>query len=228
MTTLTHPDKPAEQIVSIEYQKRGLKWVPFGVCTDHGTYDFELTADGELMWHQSGWGGSHDKHECGHYCGAPKDLCSKLWVDKSKVQVYVDKKIATREEVRACGTLLIDEPLNGNPFEDTSESSSGFEYCIQCDGYNDRDSTCRHLKYEEGNGYTLGCGSTEIDYSETHESLYRLLRMLPHEVVVKMLKTFQGKTHRKHAWNIYTMDSMLGGDCNLEFPSFSIYCEPLG
>lgn len=213
-------DKP-DPILVIEYHRHGKAWYPHAVISAGGTYDFDYVLNGYVVQHCSASGDDCAPYELSKYCDAP-ELCCKLW-HAGGVTLAYEGKPATAEIVRSLGYKIIAEPIGGNPFDHANEDKS--EYCAVCGGDWASENTCRHLHYEEGNGFTVGCGSSEVNFGETQASLCLLLRMLRPSAVDDLLKSLRAKD----MWSQFS-DSMLGGDCNLYIKPHGpdIYCEPFG
>ncbi len=172
-------DIDGKPITVIEYHKTKSGWKPFSVIAGSTCYDFEFCQqDGVLAEHCSGFGGDIGKiHELAKFCDAPK-LCAKIWYDHAQCKITYDGQPVSDKDARALGYQVIAVPLAGNPFDDPAVVEDDVEYCVQCGDYHPSESMCGHVLYEEGCGWSLGCGASEVDFSETQASLYRLLRML--------------------------------------------------
>jgi hypothetical protein len=193
----SHGGQPV-RIVAIEYQREKSGWKPFQVVTDGGSiYDFDwCEQDGMLAHHMSGFGGDWGKvYTVTKYCAAPK-LCSKLWYDHSRMTLKTSEgKPLDDKQARALGVQVIAEPIDGNPFDDGDAIEDKTEYCEQCRARHPDDNMCRHVQWQEdGGGWALGCGASDVDFGETQASLYRLLRMLPKTIVHTMLTRALSRT----------------------------------
>ncbi len=179
-----------EPVVLIEYQKHRAGWKPHSVVAGGSYYDFDwCAADGVLAYHNSGGGGSTGEvYELGAYCDAPK-LCAKLWYDRDRVKLTHEGRPIADKEARALGYQVIREPLDRNPFDDLDADEDGTTWCVQCRARHPDGRMCNHVVWNDGgNGYCLGCGAEDVDFSAAQVSLYRLLRMLPAAGVEKVLR----------------------------------------
>jgi hypothetical protein len=214
-----------EPIMAIYYYEEEGKWIPHSVITQSRTYDFTLCVGGELVYHNSGSGNYDGKIDLYQHEG--KDLVCKIWYDHKQASLTHNKQPLADTEAGQLGYQIIPFPLGGNPFEmdNAQEDEAGIVYCTQCKGYHPESSICHHVKHEDGNGLTLGCGAAEVNFSETQVSLYRLLRLLSPEAVEILKKNLSSPD-----FHAQFSDSMLGGDCNLNFSPqwLDIYCESLG
>ena len=74
-----------------------------------------------------------------------------------------------------------------NPLKDTTSSDSiHYHWCSICKEYYTSEGPCHHTKYEEGNGFTLGCGGEGVDIAEARASVHHLLRLLPPDTVQRI------------------------------------------
>lgn len=224
-----------EPIVFIEYQLHKDKWYPRSVETTLSTYDFDLTVDGDLIYHESGGGDNTGNRQL--YCGEPStEITSTVWYDPEHVAIFIGKKqvtVESQDEAKSLGTMIVSKPIlytkthHGNPFEwDIARSvEEGVLYCQQCKGNVPGDEPCRHIKFEECVGWTLGCGAPECNYHKAQTSLYRLLRLLPDKAIQNLADSLASPS-----LFIQTIDSMLGGNHQLTISPCgpTIYCEPLG
>lgn len=235
----TRPSDEPEEIICIEYHKRGKQWLPFNVLTPVSQYDFEHCVLGQLAHHESGGGSFCSDYSFSSFCAAPK-ICARLWFNREKFKPHKylpgtngKSVLATDDDLRAMGYQIIPEPLalvKGifNPFEHPDALDSDTEYCSECEGRHPTESICRHIHFEEGCGFYLGCGAPEVDFGKAQASLYRLLRMLPTSTVENLRIILGSKDYSAGRFS----DSMLGGDCNWDVhggrQTVNIYCEPLG
>lgn len=185
--TETMLSEDGDQILVIEYRDEGDDgWKPFSVITKSDTYDCQwCPGTSDLVSHSSGSGMRDGRHELSTFCH-PENVCCKLWLAPG-IKLVHEKKVITTEAGRLLGYEVVDEPLNGNPFDDAITGDSA-EYCSQCKSYVRNDSwgsgiQCNHLKWEDECGYSLGCGADSIDFSEVQSSLYDLLNLLPAKAV---------------------------------------------
>lgn len=222
---LSTTEKP-EHILAIYYYQEDKQWIPHAVITNTSHYDFTLCVEGELVYHNSGSGSYEGKLELYKHDDAPNLTC-KIWYDHKRAHLSHEKQPLADTEAGNLGYQIIPSPIGGNPFDlpNAQEDEAGIVYCSQCKGYHPESSACRHIKHEEGNGMTLGCGASELDFAETQTSLYRLLQLLSPDAIEILKKNLSSP-------DFYTQfsDSMLGGDCNLKVGPhwLDIYCEPLG
>lgn len=221
----------AEPIVFIEYEKTRHGWLPCSVLTTYSGYDFDWCHNrGILCYHESS-GGLNDSVELGEFV-EPKGIVAKIWYDRERLKLLFKGKEVDQAKARELGYQLLRSPLlrkdGSNPFDWGIAQDSPTEYCLQCCDRYPSESTCHHIHYQDGVGFSLGCGAQDLDFEETRRSLYLLLRMLPLKHVRELSAWFAGPDD---FWT-QSIDSMLGGNFTLYFRgprrSLSLYCEPFG
>jgi hypothetical protein len=218
---LRHP------IMAIEYQKRKTGWKPSAVLTAQELYEFDWCGhSAQLVWQSVGGGflegGCLEIRD--YQCAKP---ARKIWLAPG-VQISLDKKTVTREEARLLGNQIIKHPLAGNPFDSPAATGGETEYCEECGSMTnvseDGEMACKHIQFEEGgSGYSLGCGSKDVDFQKAQRSLGRLLRLLPAAALDRLEKSLgSGK------FNTFLSDSMLGGNASMDIrpngPNLSLEC----
>lgn len=207
--------KDWETILAIMYDDAGKA---SHALTDRADYGFTYCADGPTVL-DAGWGCIYtDDNGCFmvENWTADKGAPTRVWLHPHHVGSFsLGGKPLTREQALACGWVQLDTPLPQqpaaeydndtgnldiyNPFKDTTHADTIHCYwCSVCREHYTSEGVCHHMKWQEGGaGFSLGCGSEDLDedsLAEAKISLFHLLRLLPPAIVQRCYEQLQEGT----------------------------------
>jgi hypothetical protein len=185
-----------EPILAIMYDDAGL---PTHVLTTRTDYGITHCADGPVV-RDSGAGcislDANNNFPIDGWRHHP-DRHTRVWLHPHIVgNLSLKGQPLDRQDAADRGWIQLDTPLPqsnpvdyhnhiGNldiydPLKDTTSSDSiNYHWCSICKEHYTSEGPCHHTKYEEGNGFTLGCGGEDVDIAEARTSVHYLLRLLP-------------------------------------------------
>lgn len=74
-----------------------------------------------------------------------------------------------------------------NPLKDTTSSDSiNYHWCSICREHYTSEGPCHHTKWQDGCGFTLGCGGENVNIAKARASVHHLLRLLPPDTVQRI------------------------------------------
>lgn len=197
-----HQETEIEAILAILYDESDQPTHVLTTCTDYGLIYcadgpvvrdagcgcLYLDANGNLQL--DGWLHDPDRH-------------TRLWLHPHIVgQCSLNGLPLSREAAAELGWIQIDIPLPQskpveydkygnldiyNPLTNTiSSDSCHYHWCSICKEHYTSDGPCHHTKWQDGNGFTLGCGGEDVKITKARSSVHHLLRLLPPDTVLRI------------------------------------------
>lgn len=202
---LYHPHRgDPEPIIAVLYEKHENRWRVDYVVTPITDYGFTHCVEGQEYY--SSHTGNIDYLKESKTLDLPKwewpegtpPAPMKLWVHPGYISAISNQPahceiIKNPLKLRSYGDFF--NPINSASNED---SEGHPEYCTICKGYWPSDDHCCHLRYQEGAGMTLGCGSPEVDVDEAKQSVFDLLDILPPSRVRHLYDMFRAGSFDLH------------------------------
>lgn len=192
-----------EPILAIMYDDAGR---PTHVLTTRSDYGVTHCADGPVV-RDSGAGCIHlddnNNFMLGGWSHHPARR-TRVWLHPHIVGEFSLKgQPLDRQDAANLGWIQLDTPLPlrkprdyrndignldiYNPLKDTTSSDSiHYHWCSICKEYYTSEGPCHHTKYNDGDGFTLGCGGANVDIAKARTSVHRLLRLLPPDTVQRI------------------------------------------
>lgn len=184
-----------EAILAIMYDEHGKAT---HALTDRNEYGFTYCADGPTVLDEGCGCIETDDNGCfmiDHW-SLNSSAAYRVWLHPHHVGSFsLGGNPLTRDQALACGWQQLDTPLLQNaytgsfdPFEDTTHADTiHYYWCSVCLEHYTSEGVCHHMKWQEGGcGFSLGCGSEDLDerlLKEAKTSLFHLLRLLPPSLV---------------------------------------------
>lgn len=210
--------KDWETILAIMYDDAGKAT---HALTDRTDYGFTYCADGPVVL-DYGCGCIHTQAD--HFLidgwRHHPDRCTRVWLHPHHFSGFMLAGVPlTRQQAAERGWHQLDTPLPQhptaeydndtgnldiyNPFKDTTHADTiHYYWCSVCREHYTSDGVCHHMKWQEGGaGYSLGCGSEDLDeesLAEAKTSLFHLLRLLPPAIVQRCYEQLQEGTFCLH------------------------------
>lgn len=206
--------KDWETILAIMYDDAGKAT---HALTDRSDYGFTYCADGPTVL-DNGCGCiyTQDDHFLIDGWKHHPDRCTRVWLHPHHLSGFMLAGVPlTRQQAEERGwhqlyTPLPQQPATEydndtgnldiyNPFKDTTHADTiHYYWCSVCREHYTSDGVCHHMKWQEGGaGFSLGCGSEDLDedsLADAKTSLFHLLRLLPPAIVQRCYEQLQEGT----------------------------------
>lgn len=219
-----------EPILAIMYDAAGL---PSHVLTTRSDYGLTHCADGPVV-RDSGCGCIH-LDEDGFFVidgwRESTDRRTRVWLHPHLVGGFSHQgQPLDRQDAANLGWIQLDTPLPlsapvdyrndiGNldiydPFKDTTSSDSiHYHWCSICKEHYTSEGPCHHTKWEDGNGFTLGCGGEDVDIAKARTSVHHLLRLLAPDIVQRLYEQLLENTFNLRVSNDFSSAGSSEIDC---------------
>jgi hypothetical protein len=134
----------------------------------------------------------------------PPDRRTRVWLHPHIIGGFsLNGQPLDRQDAANLGWIQIDTPLPQskpvdyhndignldiyNPLKDTTSADCiHYQWCSICQEHYTSEGPCHHTKYNDGDGFTLGCGGENVNIAKARTSVHHLLRLLPPDTVQRI------------------------------------------